>query len=106
MYGIQAPRRSTAREWRFDSLRISHMIDMDKMLQILEDITSYIFLLLAYTLGLVAYLRRTGAAIQDKILLVIEAMAWLVCYSEMLILTIKDHLDFERFGNHFRDPTY
>jgi hypothetical protein len=106
MYGIQAPRRSTAREWRFDSLRISHMIDMDKMLQILEDITSYIFSLLAYTLGLVAYLHRTGAAIQDKILLVIEAMAWLVCYSEMLILTIKDHLYFKRFGNHFRDPTY
>ena len=28
MYGIRAPRRSAAREWRFDSLRISHMMDM------------------------------------------------------------------------------
>jgi hypothetical protein len=105
IYGIRAPRRSTAREWRFDSLRISHIMDMDEMLQILEDITSYMFSLLAYTLGLVAYLHCTGAAIQDKILLVIEAMAWLMCYAEMLILTIKDHLYFERFENHFRDPT-
>jgi hypothetical protein len=74
MYGIRAPRRSAAREWRFDSLRISHMMDMHEMLQILEDITSYMFSLLPYTLGLVAYLRRTDAAIQalqDKILLVI-----------------------------------
>jgi hypothetical protein len=60
--------------------------------------------LLPYTLGLVAYLRRTGAAIQDKILFVIEAMAWLMCYAEMLILTIKDHLYFERFQNRFSDP--
>lgn len=105
MYGIRAPSRSAAREWRFDSLRISHMMDMNEMLQILEDITSYMFSLLPYTLGLVAYLRRTGAAIQDKVLLVIEAMAWLICYAEMLILTIKDHLYFERFENHFRDPT-
>jgi hypothetical protein len=73
MYGIRAPRRSAAREWRFDSLRISHMMDMHDMLQILEDIISYMFSLLPYTLGLVAYLRRTGAAIQDKILFVIEA---------------------------------
>jgi hypothetical protein len=25
MYGIRAPRRNTAREWRFDSLRVSHL---------------------------------------------------------------------------------
>ena len=43
MYGIRAPRRSAAREWHFDSLRISHMMDMHEMLQILEDIISYIF---------------------------------------------------------------
>jgi hypothetical protein len=66
MYGIRAPSRSAAREWRFDSLRISHMMDMNEMLQILEDITSYVFSLLPYTLGLVAYLRRTGAAIQKQ----------------------------------------
>jgi hypothetical protein len=99
MYGIRAPRRNAAREWRFDSLRISHLMDMNEMLQILEDIMSYMYSLLPYTLGLVAYLRRTGAAIQDKILFVIEAMAWLMCYAEMLILTIKDHLYFERFRN-------
>ena len=63
MYGIRAPRCNAAREWRFDSLRISHLMDMNKMLQILEDIMSYMYSLLPYTLGLVAYLRRTGAAI-------------------------------------------
>jgi hypothetical protein len=103
MYGIRAPRRGATREWRFDSLRISHIMDMHEMLQVLEDIMSYMLSLLPYTLGLVAYLRRTGAAIQGKILSVIEAMAWLMCYAEMLILTIKDHLYFERFQNRFTD---
>jgi hypothetical protein len=86
MYGIRAPRCGATREWRFDSLRISHIMDMHEMLQILEDIMSYMLSLLPYTLGLVAYLRRTGAAIQGKILSVIEAMAWLMCYAEMLIV--------------------
>ena len=26
MYGIRAPRRGATREWRFDSLRISHTV--------------------------------------------------------------------------------
>jgi hypothetical protein len=45
----------------------------------------------------VAYLRRTGAAIQGKILSVIEAMAWLMCYAEMLIV---------RSMLRCMDPTY
>ena len=96
---------STAHEWQFDSLWISHIMDIHEMLQFLEGIMSCMCLLLLYTLGHVVYLHHTGAAIQDKILFVIKVMAWLMCYAEMLVLTIKDHLYFEQFPqNRFGNP--
>jgi hypothetical protein len=60
--------------------------------------------LVPYTFSLIAYLRRTGAPIRDKILFVIQGMAWLICHVEMLILTVKDHLYFERLRSRFSDP--
>ena len=80
-------------------------MDIHEMLQFLEDIMSYMYSLLPYhTLGLVVYFHHTGTAIQDRILFVIEVMAWLMCYAEMLVLTIKDHLYFERYQNRFSNP--
>jgi hypothetical protein len=64
------------------------------------------YLLVPYTVSLIAYLRRTGEQIQDKILFVVEVMTWLVCHAEMLIITVRDHLYFERLGNRFRDPVH
>jgi hypothetical protein len=55
---------------------------------------------------LLYYFRRTGAQVQDKILFLSQAMAWLMCHAEMLLLTVKDHLYFQRLRNRLRDPTY
>lgn len=88
MYGIRGPRRSTVHEWRFDSLRISHILDMNDMLEIIQDILSYMYSLVPDTLSLIVYLRRTGSPIRDKILFVIQAMVWLICHVRMCLAGI------------------
>jgi hypothetical protein len=84
----------------------SHILDMNEMLEVIQDIVSYMYSLVPYAFSLIAYLRRTGAPIRDKILFVIQTMVWLVCHAEMLILTVRDHLHFERFRSRLSDPVY
>jgi hypothetical protein len=91
MFGVWAPRCSTALPVSgglTHCVSIWHLQDMrNEMLEIVQDVILDMYLLMPFTVSLIVYLCCIGMPIQDKIMFVFEAMAWLKCHAKVLLLT-------------------
>lgn len=101
LMGRHLPLRRTSRERRFNALRIAHFWCLRRAFATVEDIIVHLYGLVACAFGLFAHSRHAGAALNKKIILLLEGMAWLHCCGHMLSLTILGHLYFDHAEHRF-----